>query len=379
MPFTPFGPPGSSSSVYNVTPSGDTSGATDPVKINAQLQANGLAVLGPFTYYLASTIELPGYAALLGYGYDAPNGGTILQQVAGANLNAVIASQGWLESTNTTSVSPGRLENLRITGQPAQGSGAGHGIVLQTFRSLVRNCAVSGVLGDGIRFDEKGLNGTTQIGNSAVENRVDKCAFRSCGAIGIHTSDPTANVFTDGFVNDCIVQAPGSHGMLIRKAAGWKISGNHLYSLPASGIICNSAFETRITGNYVEPWGQSATAGTYRGIDFASIPLSDGGNGSVVADNDIHQTQAPGNATSTIRGIDVTAATGFTGTITIVGNHLFCAQNTGATSYDAISLANQSATATLIAVTTGNNATGLWVNTLLLNANGGTLTHTAGI
>lgn len=361
-------------------PAVDLTGVTDSTAAlqNVLISATaGQVVYLPAGLYLISgTLEIPPGVTLCGASKDT----TILTVANNANLQAVIASLGWLESVNTTSQNPVTIRDLQIFGNSTnQSGGAGHGIVLQNFWSTVADVRVGFVVGDGLRWDQFGLNGSTQISGTAVENRVRDSQFRICGGACIRTHDTNAGgSFTDGWVTNCIIQGPGANGIEIDDAAGWHISGCHLYGLPMSGIQVNRSFMTRIIGNYIETWGGSLTSGVYEAINMFAGFIADTGPGSVISGNSMFLGTPAGNVASFLDGIGVKASTGATSNLAITGNIVSCPAATSA-NYTGINLQCQAATAILNAVTTGNNVEGNWGTAVNVQPNGGTINHTAGV
>lgn len=362
-----------------LTPSGDVTGATDPANINAAYSAgfNDLALLTSSPWYQNATVQVPPYCTLRSVSIDSQDHGAYLLQVNNANLDAMIASTGWASSTNTTSTGPSVIRGIQLDANKAnQGSGLGHGIVLQTFRGRVIDCFVNNTLGDGIRFDAFGRNGSTAISNTAVENRVVRCAVRNPGGIGISTTDTVATgaKLTDGFITDCLVSGAGGHAIKVGQAAGWRLAGNHCYSNSQSGIVAGRSYMTRITDNYVETWGSTAALGTYAAIDAGTTPSADGGDGSVIHGNTCRFVSGPGNAGSTIYGIFFQASNGSNGNVTIGSNMMFASAGGGTAI--AIALKNQNNAATITYGTDGGNVivgAGWTSSAITLIANGGTI------
>jgi hypothetical protein len=164
-------------------------------------------------------------------------------------------------------------------------------------------------------------------------------------------------------------------------AAGWAVIGNHLYSAQANALDLGRDFNTTVALNYIETWGFSATAGFYLGIAIGAgnAPrIADNGNGTTVTGNRLSYNAAPGNAGTFIDGISVNASAGATGTVDITGNTIGNTQAVSAQFRGAIVLQCQNATATLNAVTSGNQGGAGWNTTVDLIPNGGVINHTAG-
>ena len=318
------------------------------------------------TYIVGSVITLASDLTYVGSNVDQ----TIIKAKNASNLACVAASTGWVGSTATSSVDPLHLRHLTFDGNKAnQTSGTGHGVVLQTYYATVENCNFQNTRGDGLRFDSTGANGTTQISNTMVENRVSRIQCRSNGGSGFTVRDSSHNKATDGWLRDAIVDTPSANGIWVESSAGWTIDGCHVYNIPQSGIRMDRPFETRVINNYVESCGSSATLGTYCLIDCLNFGSNDGGQGSAIANNTIYFQGPAGNASSTIAGIAFQATSGSSGNVSITGNQIWC---TGASNLSAIWLQNQNSTASLTAQVSGNNIVG-WTTPVSQVPNGGVL------
>lgn len=356
-----------------LSPSGDTTGATDGAAIASALAAGKAVQLAPGTFWTNTVIQIPGFASLVGSGEPAA---VIVKMAAGANLAAVAASSGWTGNTNTLSVNPAVIRGITFDANSTnQSSGAGHGVVLQTYASYIEDCIFQNTLGDGLRFDVHGANGTTAIGNTAVENRVILCQFRTNGGNGFNVADSTNSALTDGFMYGCIAATSTQRGINIDASAGWVVEGCHVYGTGFSAIAAGAAFETRIVGNYCEDWGTSATIGTYAGIDLAATYfLNDSGQGSAITGNTLNFNNPPGAATSTIYGIGAASSSGHIGTLAIAGNVVTASDNTHPADYTGVQLTCQSNTSTLNVTMTGNQFAGNWgAGNVVQTANGGAL------
>ena len=354
-----------SGSLTGLAPSGDATGATDYRNIQGLLNLTGKAVLQPGVFTVNATLQIPAYAALLGSAPAEGGSGTIIRMAAGANLAAIAASAGWTASSNTFSVPPCYVRGITLDGNSsAQGGGAGHGLVLQTYWSYVEDCLFENTLGDGLRLDATGADGSTAISNTMPENRFTRCQLRSNGGNGILVHDPSDNTATDGWITDCVVASPGLCGIWVDSGAGWHIQGNHVYGgIPQDGITVGHLYMTKIVENYIEAWGQSATLGAYGAIDLGyglGHGTNDGGNGSVIAGNVIKQDVAPGNASSTIYGIGTFCLSSGTFNATVSGNTLSAPAAQPASAV-AIVLQNQS----------GSSVSNIAIGTNLINGSWG--------
>jgi hypothetical protein len=354
----------------------DPTGVTDSyTAIQAAINAaSGSAATGGVVYFPAGTYSVGTTLQLLaGICYlGADKNTTIIQMKAGANLNAIAASTGWVLNTGGLDTYPMVIREISWYGNTSnQTSGAGHGVVLQGFWTYVQDCMFTYTRGDGLRFDYFCQNGTNHLSGTATENRVTGCQFRFNGAAGFHVNDPTFTTFTDGWVKDCAVQSATTNGFQIDSSAGWEICNNHLYGLPQSGISVAHPYQTQILGNYIETWGTSATSGTYCGIDCFNGFVADTGYGSVIADNYMNLSTAAGNVGSFLFGIGIQASSGSQATMVIAGN-LMNGTATLSANYYGIVVTNQNSASSSFLTCTGNVVLGVsWTQAYAYTANGG--------
>lgn len=331
-------------------PSGDTSGNTDGTAINAALASGFTPVLTPGgQYWTNQTILLPtaGGAILSSQRWN----GAQINQANGANLDAVIASNGWFNNRGTAD-NPQSVLNIKVNGNAGnQTGGMGHGIVITSFWNDIHDNTIEGTGGDGLRLSAFNRGGT-KITGSAVENHVWRNDVRNAGGYGIRVYDPTASSgqqYTDGWCIDNIIQDPGADGIRIDDGEGWLVQGCHLYGVTQSGIHVAEASRTRVIGNFIETYGGSATAGVY-----SAIIIGDGVNtfiGSpqpivVMGNTAFFSNPAPG---STIAGISGVTSSGVTSNVSVTGNALY-----GNGFFTGISFGNQSVTATTNLAMAGN-------------------------
>lgn len=359
---------------YNAKGDGSTDDTT-AIQAAINAAAAGQVVYFPKgTYIVSSTLTL---SAAMGVMYlGSAEDSTTIKMKTGANLQAVAATAGWLTNTATSSANPLHIRHLTFDGNTSgQTSGAGHGIVLQSYYTNVDFCIFQNTRGDGLRWDSVDFNGTTALGNTCVENRIHRVQCRSNGGCGINIHDPSSNTITDGWITDSVVQQCTQDAIRINAGAGWKVVGSHVYQVGMSGIRLDRAWQSRVLSNYVESFGSSTTSGAYFGIDMANGQVNDTGFGSAITGNTLYFQGPAGNGGSTIAGIAVQAASGGQAHVTIAGNQLFC---TGATGLPAIQLQNQNSTAALYGAVAGNQTSG-WAQDLSQVANGGAMAVTGDV
>lgn len=363
-------------SVTNVSPSGDTSGATDYTNIQAAINSSAaMAVLVPGTYYTYKPLSFPGGTVIAGAGRGTLNSDTQTVIKATASMDAVLASSTWLGSGTTSAQAP-----VTMTGFMADGNNlATHGIVSQNWDSLWRDVFVRNVSGDGFRLDAYNQAQTLLMTGTGVNHRFLDCSVSNCGQgfSAVDTSAGAGSVFTDGYMARCVVSSPsGAYAVTIDSSGDWLLDGCHVYGLSQNGIRANATGFTGIVNCFVEAVGGSATAGTYYGIQcYGLVP-----SGSVIAGNRIWQGVAPGNSGSTIIGIQVKAANdGSVIPYTVTGNTGRVSPSTGFAAAYGIQWAGAGSSSVLTVETGSTNLfAGNWTAAANTAMAGGTLNLNTG-
>ena len=257
-------------------------------------------------YGISGTIKLKEQRHYRGSFYQ---GSTIIRQLAGSNMTTpMLASELWYSNGGASNAIA--IENLAIDGNKANNSSStADGIVICGWQSVVRNVHVYDCKGSGVVFTDATRNGTA-IAGTAVENRIENCRISTCEGRGIYVWEQSGSgKLTDGFCLNNLVNGAQLEAIYIQRAAGWRITGNHCYTgsgLGQSAIWAKNCFSTRITENYIDNYGQTATTGFYSGIR-AEITTT---RGSVIANNVISCTED--TAGSTYRHLYVLAASSIT-------------------------------------------------------------------
>lgn len=275
---------------YGATGDGTTDDtAAIQAAINASL-SDSMVLFPTGTYLISSTITLKSRRKYAGTHYG---GGSTIKQKDGANIaNALLASDAWVNN-NTFTGNPIWIEGMAIDGNKANnGLSTAVGIMLMNWLSTIRSCYVTNTPSDGIRITDQNSAGSGIV-NTQVENRIESCKITAPGGNGIWVTDLAGNRNTDGFIRDCLFDTPTGFGIKIDRAAGWLITGNHVYSAGGSGISCDNAYATRIVNNYVEGFGLTFNAGN---PFIAGIYTAPGGTrGVTVMGNQVYQGSDPGN------------------------------------------------------------------------------------
>lgn len=233
--------------------------------------------------------------------------GTVLRQDTA--LPYVLASSAYVNNSATTG-SPLTIQRLTVA---CSGQGNTDGIIVMNWQADVQEVDVTNCGGSGIVDTSQTPNGAT-IGNTSVNSRFADNFITGSGANGFQVIDH-GNSVTDGFLLDNRIANSGGNAVQLDNAAGWNISGNHLYNDKSDAIMANRLYGTTISGNYIEDFASQRTAGPWYGI----TGTAQGGNGSTIYGNRIfNDLGETGDATHIYIGI--VAVNGRTGNIAIYGN-----------------------------------------------------------
>ena len=253
------------------------------------LLTKGLTLLGDRTYTGGSTT------------------GTVLRQVGSADY--VLASSAYADDATSTG-DPLTIRDLTVA---CDGSGGTDGIILLNWQVDVEYVDVSGCGGSGIVDTNTNAAGRP-IGNTSVNSRFDNNFITGSGGYGFEVSD-TGNSVTDGFLDDNEIAGSRLDAIYLQDAAGWDISGNHLYNVGENAISASRLFGTTISGNYVEDFAAGQRSGTWYGI-FGTVQ---DGHGSTILGNKIFNDRGeqPG---ATHVYIGITRTNSGTGHLSVTGN-----------------------------------------------------------
>jgi hypothetical protein len=253
------------------------------------LLTRGLTLLGNRTYTGGSTT------------------GTVLRQAGSADY--VLASSAYAGNAASTG-DPLAIRDLTVA---CDGSGETDGIVLMNWQIDVEHVDVSGCGGSGIVDTNTNAAGHP-IENTSVNSRFDNNFITGSGRYGFEVRD-TGNSVTDGFLDDNQIADSRLNAIHLENAAGWDISGNHLYNVGENAISASRLFGTTISGNYIEDFAAGQRSGTWYGI----LGTVQNGHGSTILGNKIfnHGSEQPG---ATHVYIGITQTNSGTGHLAVTGN-----------------------------------------------------------
>jgi hypothetical protein len=358
-----------------ISPSGDTTGATDAAALNQALSAGQPVQLKAGTYYVNATIEVPSHGVLRGVGRDALGSPYVTTIAAVGALDAVIASAGWVENTNTDGLNGTDLSYFTVDGNNT----AINAIVLQTFDGRVDNVGVMNTVYSGIAWSALSSNQQQPVSGNLSNNRVTNCVITSCGGPGIATFESSSSdTYTDGYCLFNIVTGCGT-GIFIQQSADWLVLGNHVYTVQTHGMVLGDMWNTKVVGNQIDQWGQSTSRNVYRAIDGFQYPSWGGMN--VLTGNVIDVQVAPGNSASGLEGMNLACHAGSIATWTVTGNGLLCEPATGKFRYaDPLVATNAASSSVTNLASIANQAVGNWsTKSWVTVPAGGTIKHSTGV
>ncbi|UWZ49888.1 right-handed parallel beta-helix repeat-containing protein [Dactylosporangium matsuzakiense] len=269
-------------------------------------------------------------------------GGTVLKQAAGANLDAMLATQSWVDNVTYTSTNI-RIEQLTLDGNRSANTGTVP-LVLRTWNSRVYDVEIREAPGDGIRVTSLSRNGT-HLSGTQVNSIIADVFVHDNGGHGIHVVDPD-NTTTDWILERAWIAGSDGSGVDLDNAAGWQIRDLHIYGADQHAINARRCFNTGIHDNYIEDFGSQGTSGTtYFGIRCTV----QGDVGSTISGNKINQMFTLPAAGSFV-SIGLDGVNYGTGRVTVTGNTVIGKNTTRETG---LSYAKGGGTA-LVVVSTGN-------------------------
>jgi hypothetical protein len=310
--------------------------ATIQAAINGSTAGDEIVIKGPCL--ISSTIRLLDDRTYRG---DS-RGGTVLKQAAGANLDAMLATQSWVDNVTYTSTNI-RVEQLTIDGNRAANTGTVP-LVLRTWNSSVYDVEVREAPGDGIQVTSLSRNGT-HLSGTQVNSIITDVFVHNTGGDGIHVVDPD-NTTTDWILERAWIASSDGSGVDLDNAAGWQIRDLHIYGADQHAINARRCFNTGIHDNYIEDFGSQGTSGTtYFGIRCTV----QGDVGTTIAGNKVNQMFALPAAGSFV-SIGLDGVNYGTGRVAVTGNTVIGKNTTRETG---LSYAKGGGTA-LVVVSTGN-------------------------
>src|ERR1700722_286730 len=178
---------------------------------------------------------------------------SLIRQAPGANLNALVATYGWVHNeAETSGKQAGGVRWLGVdVNRTAQTGGEGHGIVLARYRDYAIECAVWRPEGDAIRATNVMQGGSVELTSDTpeikIKGNIGYNMKKHGGSVieGSHTG-----VITDGFMENNVfyTEEPTVHegdGIHMAQSGGWSVINNHPYGIGGSNIYCDQCSMTR--------------------------------------------------------------------------------------------------------------------------------------
>lgn len=236
----------------------------DDERINAALGGSdpGSEVVLTGTCLIDGTVRLVGDRTLRG----GSRTGAVIRQAAGANLDAMLASDSYLDNVPWTG-DPVTVRSLSLVADRDTNPGAHDALVLRSWQSVVEDVRIEGATRHGIRVTNLSANGTA-LTNTQVNGRIVGNHIEGSGARGVHVED-TGNAVTDWQLLDNWIADSGTDGIGMDNAAGWLVRGNHVYGVGRVALWAERLFGSSITDNYLEDFAESGIRLSVQG-DVAS-------------------------------------------------------------------------------------------------------------
>lgn len=239
--------------------------------------------------------------------------GTVLKQADGANLQAMMASDSYLDNSATTGT-PVAVRHMTLDGNRARNIAATDGLLIRSWQTTLQDLYITGMGGDGIRLTNLSANGTA-LTNTQVNGEIQDNFIENSGESGLYVQD-TGNSNTDWHLRNNFFAGSGADAVHLDNAAGWMIERNHVYDVGGTAIFADRLFGTTITDNLIEDFGKTPTAGTWYGIQGTV----QGDSGSTIDGNRIFSYNAESNTKSRYRYLALTKVNYGTGAVAVTGN-----------------------------------------------------------
>lgn len=239
--------------------------------------------------------------------------GTVLRQADGANLDAILASDSYLDNEPTTG-SPVSVRQLTLQGNKDHNDTPTNGIIVRSWQTTIEDLQISDMGGNGILFTNPSADGTL-LTNTSVNGQIVGNFIEHSGANGILVRDP-GNSLTDWNLTGNWIGSSGRSGIYLENAAGWVVERNHVYGVPEDAIYADRLWGTSISDNYIEGFGETPQDGRWYGIE-ATVQ---GGTASTIAGNRVFNSDDESNEGSTYRYIGISRVNYGSGVVSVTGN-----------------------------------------------------------
>jgi len=220
---------------------------TDDETINAIIATSqpGDEIVLSGTCLINGTIRLAGDRTYRGQSRT----GTVIRQADGANLDAMVAGDSYVDNVPYTG-NPFTMRSITVIANREGNPRAGDALVVRSWQAVLEDLVVLEANRHAIRVTNLSANGTP-LTNTQVNGRIIGCHIAASGQRGIYIED-TGNAVTDWQLTDNWIEDSGTDGIALDNAAGWVIRGNHVYGVGGVAILAERLFATSISDNYIE-------------------------------------------------------------------------------------------------------------------------------
>ena len=265
--------------------------------------------------------------------------GTVLRQAA--SMDFVLAADTYVRNSPTTG-DPLSIRDLTVA---CNGSGKTDGIIILNWLADVEHVNVADCGGSGIVDSSVTANGRS-ITNTSVNSRFENNFISGSGRYGFYVRDNGKSV-TDGYLANNQIASTAGDAIHLDNAAGWTITGNHLYGVGQNALYANRFYGTTIADNYIENFGRNQKPGTWYGI----VGTAQSGTGSTIADNKVFN--AGENSGSSYVYIGVTQVNSGVSYLAVTGNVIL------GTGHSSVGLLFSSGSNHLVVASSGNLIAGV--------------------
>eukprot|EP00039_Didymoeca_costata_P000114 m.44171 g.44171 ORF g.44171 m.44171 type:complete len:375 (+) comp10062_c0_seq1:147-1271(+) len=277
---------------------------------------------------IAETIELLSGRSYMG----GSRTGTVLKMADNSNLQAVVASDAWLQNESYTG-GPLSISRLSIDGNYKTNQNSNTtGLVIMSWQSTIEEIHIGNTGGDGLRVSCVAKGGA-HLKTSQVNGRISNVFIENTGGDGIRIQDPE-NSCTDWNMLDNWISTPNGSAINMDNAAGWQIRGNHVYGVSKHAIYANRCFATSIMANYIEDFGAETINGPRNSTYYGIACNMQGSAASVISDNKIFMFEGDCNNTANSQYMYIAVPKVFygVGMLSVTGNVIRgnnCARDVG--------------------------------------------------
>ncbi|MBP2336130.1 right-handed parallel beta-helix repeat-containing protein [Saccharothrix coeruleofusca] len=247
----------------------------DDERINAAVAASapGDELVLNGTCLINGTVRLVGERTYRGLSRT----GTVIRQAPGANLDAMLASDSYLDDVPWTGA-PVTIRSLTLDADRDNNPAAHDALVLRSWQTVVEDVVVRGATRHGIRVTNLSANRValtnTQVNGRIVGSHVAGSGQRGVFAEDVAGAEGTGNSVTDWQLLDNWIEDSGTEGIGLDNAAGWLVRGNHVYGVGRVALWAERLYGSSISDNYLEDFGEAGIRVSVQGEAASTI----GGN-----------------------------------------------------------------------------------------------------